>query len=302
MSKNQGVAAIGGELDDSSFALAVVIISLVHNTSMSSLQSLDMWSHHIGAEINDIAVTKHAKHIENLVGLTDEMHDYVAGFNTAVGSLVDSFNKDFAGGGNLAGGLEVTCKSMDVTDTGNRTYVVSPLVPAQTDNNFQKDTSDLEVANKLNTLKKSVSTLKLKSTDRFKLSFSKLSFELATSAQKYEIVKSFASNGSITMLTVLLNGWEVIEKKGSLYWASRLHRMEEVILKLNQSYQMSLDEKRNFWAFTLGIVSIATFPFAVMTGYFGMNFENMSGNVTIVDVVNYMKMNVIMIFVLLICS
>lgn len=39
---------------------------------------------------------------------------------------------------------------------------------------------------------------------------------------------------------------------------------------------MSLDEKRNFWSLILGIVTIVTFPFAVMTGYFGMNFENMA--------------------------
>jgi Mg2+ and Co2+ transporter CorA len=46
---------------------------------------------------------------------------------------------------------------------------------------------------------------------------------------------------------------------------------------MNERYQRSLDEKRNFWGFTLGLVTIATFPFAVMTGYFGMNFENMAG-------------------------
>ena len=42
------------------------------------------------------------------------------------------------------------------------------------------------------------------------------------------------------------------------------------------NYKVCLDEKRNYWAFILSTVSIATFPFSVMTGYFGMNFENMS--------------------------
>ena len=90
-------------------------------------------------------------------------------------------------------------------------------------------------------------------------------------------MKHFALDGSIRYLPELLHGTERMDKRGTLYWLNRIKVLGESNEILRERYQVCLDEKRNFWAFMLSMISIATFPFSVMTGYFGMNFENMAG-------------------------
>jgi Mg2+ and Co2+ transporter CorA len=102
--------------------------------------------------------------------------------------------------------------------------------------------------------------------------YSKLS-----SDKKFDVLNYFARSNSIRHLPNLINGVAKLERQGSAYWTARIEMLQLANEGATDRYQLCLDEKRNFWAFTLGIVSIATFPFAVMTGYFGMNFENMAG-------------------------
>jgi hypothetical protein len=94
-------------------------------------------------------------------------------------------------------------------------------------------------------------------------------------------VASKAFNISIDMLPFLTRGYPkndpLSDMEGTLYWQHQIEHVMVELTALQDRYQRYLDEKRNFWSFLLGIVSIATFPFAVMTGYFGMNFENMAG-------------------------
>ena len=95
-------------------------------------------------------------------------------------------------------------------------------------------------------------------------------------SEKLSVLESFAIHNSLEFWPNLLHGSQRLELKGTAYWAERLQNFGELVGRMNERYQRSLDEKRNFWGFTLGLVTIATFPFAVMTGYFGMNFENMA--------------------------
>lgn len=62
----------------------------VHNLSMDTIQSLDTWHKRIVREVEDIAVTKHGKHIEQLDVLVREITAYVVRFNTAVEGVLQA--------------------------------------------------------------------------------------------------------------------------------------------------------------------------------------------------------------------
>lgn len=74
-------------------------------------------------------------------------------------------------------------------------------------------------------------------------------------------LEHFGINGTVVVWRDLLSGIEELEKKGSKYWLEQLVKFEASSDRLKERYQMTLDEKRNFWGFTLGLVTIVTFPF-----------------------------------------
>lgn len=221
ISSREGVANIGAELDDSSFALAMMMTSLVHNVSMDTVQSLDLWMQQLTADIEELTATKHSKHIDVFNALLSELQAYVDGFNVSVEPLVTAL--------------------LD-TDSTTRFRDTTPAASA------------------------SASAVAL----------DKLPFDRLNAAEKVAVLRGFAPYNTVEMLPQLVHGIEKLEKKGSAYWAKQLTRLETLSGLQKDKYQVNLDEKRNFWGFALGIVTIVTFPFAVMTGYFGMNFENMA--------------------------
>ena len=68
----------------------------------------------------------------------------------------------------------------------------------------------------------------------------------------------------------------MLEVKGLLYWKERLKRYSTKIDNLKELISIQLDEKRNFMSFMLTIITTILAPLAILTGYFGMNFENMT--------------------------
>jgi hypothetical protein len=57
----EGVTTLGSELDDSPLALMVSLASIVHHISSDSADSVEFWQAQLGAQIQELAVSKHAK-------------------------------------------------------------------------------------------------------------------------------------------------------------------------------------------------------------------------------------------------
>ena len=52
--------------------------------------------------------------------------------------------------------------------------------------------------------------------------------------------------------------------------------LEATVNKLSDLYRLKLEEDRNFWTFVLTVSTIILWPASFFTGYWGMNFDNMS--------------------------
>merc|ERR1711871_315703 len=92
-----------------------------------------------------------------------------------------------------------------------------------------------------------------------------------------EIIQPFIPNtyaGGILMLKQLTVGDPTADFKGTDFWVNKLKVYEEKLKNLAVVYTAKLDEKRNFWSFLLTVVSIVQFPIEAITGYYGLNFNN----------------------------
>jgi Mg2+ and Co2+ transporter CorA len=73
----------------------------------------------------------------------------------------------------------------------------------------------------------------------------------------------------------MLDGYELLDIKGVVYWRERLRKYANKVETLKHLIASQLDEKRNFMSFMLTIITTLLAPLAILTGYFGMNFDNM---------------------------
>ena len=79
--KLSGAVALHGELIDSSAYLAVILINLVHNFNMDTLSVLEMWMSTLEEQMEDMAVTKHNFHIEDMMRMANASENYMKPFN-----------------------------------------------------------------------------------------------------------------------------------------------------------------------------------------------------------------------------
>ena len=288
---NEGVVNKASDLDDSSFSLAITLISLLHNTSMLTTQSLDLWVKQLATEIEEVAVTKHAKHVETLEILFAELRNYVSGFNLGFSPVIEEYYKSTGAEEEVAAVAKMTSGSARMARSPSMVFGAGPparSMSAKSGKGLKVDRRPLRKPTFVAEIKmdaidnphhpSGIDVLKagahLKSEYPYLEPFN---WAKTNNEQKLKIFQDFASNDTLRRIPELLKGVDALELKGGMYWLDRIEALEDYLEIVNTRYRLGLDEKRNFWAFTLGIVSIATFPFAVMTGYFGMNFENMAG-------------------------
>jgi Mg2+ and Co2+ transporter CorA len=68
----------------------------------------------------------------------------------------------------------------------------------------------------------------------------------------------------------------MLELKGLNFWKERMRKFALRVTDLKQLIQSQMDEKRNFATFMLTAMTTLLAPMTIYTGYFGMNFDNMT--------------------------
>lgn len=91
----------------------------------------------------------------------------------------------------------------------------------------------------------------------------------------YAVLERFFGDHAYRDLKMILDGYETLDLKGLLHWQERLNKLEQKIQEVNAFIDSQMEEKRNFTTFSLTILTTVLAPMAILTGYFGMNFQNM---------------------------
>ena len=313
-----------GELNDSIFALTILLITFVHNISVFTAHELDLWVSQLRADIDELAVTKHGKHIEIISDLVQELQSYVSGYRQDLDSIVDTCLVESAGASESSDILQKENETMEFLSDGEQVDSLAGVGEIDMDE-FQSEVHiesfRLFAAkscryNKqltVHSLKKAAESVGLllrsfgsKSAmmesvvypDRKELSTggavleassqlqsrnplgNKINFIKLTADYRLKVIRWFSGDGT-RHLPRLLFGNPKLRIKGVKTWSDRLNSINSKCEELRERYQLCIDEKRNFWAFILGLFSIYSFPLAVLTGYFGMNFNNMDGNYSV---------------------
>ena len=99
--------------------------------------------------------------------------------------------------------------------------------------------------------------------------------ELEKLPLSYKLVKRFLGDACYRDLKIMIDGYELLDIKGLGYWKERIEKYDLRLTDMRQLIAAQLEEKRNFTSFLLTIVTTVLAPLTIMTGYFGMNFENM---------------------------
>ncbi len=96
----------------------------------------------------------------------------------------------------------------------------------------------------------------------------------------YRYIKRFLGNDHNQChreLKMCLEGYDVTDFKGLIYWQDRLSKLDHSLSDdVEHVFEHQVEEKRAFLSFIVTIVTILCSPISIVTGYFGMNFDNMS--------------------------
>ncbi len=91
----------------------------------------------------------------------------------------------------------------------------------------------------------------------------------------YDVIRPFLANDPSQYLGTIIEGNDGIEIKGFKYWKEQMEALKATSNTVGENIAYSLDEKRNFYSFLLTVATIYLAPLSILTGYFGMNFDNM---------------------------
>ncbi len=91
----------------------------------------------------------------------------------------------------------------------------------------------------------------------------------------FTILKRFFGDHAYRDLRMVLDGYETLDFKGLLYWQERLGFLEQKLDDVEIFIDSQIEEKRNFATFSMTIITTVLAPLTILTGWFGMNFDNM---------------------------
>lgn len=92
----------------------------------------------------------------------------------------------------------------------------------------------------------------------------------------YSLINSFLGADPYRELHMTLDGYELLDLKGLHFWKERMRKFALRVADLKHLIHSQMDEKRNFATFMLTVLTTLLAPMTIFTGYFGMNFDNMT--------------------------
>lgn len=244
--KLNGTVPLHGELLDSSSFLATTLISLVHNFSMDSIGQLELWISGIRSDMEDLTVTKHIFHIREAAKICNEMGNYVQPFHDMMGLLL-TFPTDL----------------MRKHSNGliRRALLLQSFNPHEKKIESESKTIVTKMKGGIPEIPVEIFDRLINGSKRKKITLNSV------------VIGPFFPEGPV-YASILLDGNEGIEMKGSSFWVSQLSSLQNELKSLKTMYNDKLDEKRNFWGFVLTVLFIYQFPICWLTSFFGMNFDN----------------------------
>ena len=309
MVANEGTVGKMSELIDTSFSLAISIITTLNNGCIHVMHKLDYWQKMLRLAIEEIAVTKYSSHIDILSIMLKELKSHLLTYTEDIAEFSNYFKEQSRHDNHSGYDSEDEVTEVVVEPTVSPTNLpeaatVSPTNPPEAENGspapaaVSRRTSIITPAIKMKNLiivNSSVNALDVLASTKELLSetpYTKHSLEYSklNVAGRYDMIKFFGGDNIRDICNLLIGGRKA-QNRGVLCWIDSITDMQASIDDTNERYRMLLDEKRNFWSFIMGIVAIATFPFAVMTGYFGMNFHNMNSKLFL-----YMRIYLIYVY------
>mmetsp|Transcript_13380 Transcript_13380/g.13877 ORF Transcript_13380/g.13877 Transcript_13380/m.13877 type:complete len:932 (-) Transcript_13380:194-2989(-) len=303
-----GIVAVAGELTDSSGALAAVIISLIQSFSMNTQGSLDTWLNLISAGVDDLAVSKHSAHAKELGNIIHLLRDYVEPTHEIFDSLYREGAKILADEAlaeehaailaeeealraeeekvfqrerlESIGSVGSSSSSSDENCSSSMSSSIQPITSSQRKLSALKVSTSGRKFSQLPAKKpvqrKSI-TLRRRTgiTAEIQLSFATLSPGIQNVPINFSTIRGFFGTTACQNLGMILEGDESLEIKGTKYWSEQLGLLNTTFEKVKEDIRVRLEEKRNFFSFILTTVTVGLAPLTILTGYWGMNFENM---------------------------
>ncbi|KAJ1422210.1 hypothetical protein B484DRAFT_465359 [Ochromonadaceae sp. CCMP2298] len=230
-----GAAPANAELTDGPASLVTLLILIMHNFSIDSSADVETWLRILEKEIKDVVVSKHSAHLAEVNRVLDDLSAYVDPILTLMQELSSQQREE------LQREFDAALQADDHPSPKPEFSRSNSLPRAR--NAFREELGLRESIEKVNIT--------------------------------YPTICSFLDPDPYRELRSALDGYELLEIKGLTYWKDRLLVYTAKAGALQALIATQLDEKRNFTSFTLTIITTVLAPFAILTSYFGMNFENM---------------------------
>lgn len=243
-------------------------------------------------EIKDMAVSKHSSHLAEMSRITKDIKDYVDPLCATLAGFLSEWEKETESFMKAAAAVTDTDDNDDVEDfnfhvkekVDRKTQVRRSIFPVPGAANQEKDkpsavSSDTHMKNgrRRGSVRRSSRLVMMAALHETPSVFANATtlMELEKLPLSYSVVKVFMGDACYRDLRIILEGYELLEMKGLVDWQQRIEKYETRLNEMRTLIATQLEEKRNFTTFLLTIVTTILAPLTILTGYFGMNFENM---------------------------